>query len=126
MRVKLLSPARVRTKKVQRDLLLAQADLHESTTDLAASIAGGVAPSRDSVTTAVEQNTEVQAQLNNVSTELETVSEQLRVAEARIEEVMEQAGPVTRSGEGIEALRALMGPADQPPDDHIGDEKPAQ
>lgn len=115
MRVKLIATARVKTKRVQHDLLLARADLHESNSDLATSIEGVQRPSRELVAAAVEQNAGVQAQLNNAELELATVSELLRVAEAKIDDESERAVPVMRSGEGLDTLRAQMSEAPQQP-----------
>ena len=108
MRVKLLSTARTKTKKVQKDLVLAQADLHETNSDLATSIHGAVAPTRESVEAAVEQNAGVEAQLNDAVQELAMVTELLRVAEAKIDEAAEHDAPGTRSGEGVSSLKALI------------------
>jgi hypothetical protein len=91
MRVKLIATARAKTKRVEKDLLLARADLHESNSDLATAIDGVQKPSRESVAAAVEQNAGVQVQLNDAMQELATVSELLRVAEAKIDEGSEQA-----------------------------------
>lgn len=123
MRVKLLSTARVKTKKVQKDLLLARADLHESNSDLATSIDRHLEPTRESVAAAVEQNAGVEAQLSDAADELETVTELLRVAEAKIDDASELAIPVLRSGEAVEALRAQMIAAAQQPTPRQVDKK---
>ena len=121
MRVKLLTTARAKTKKVQKDLLLARADLHESNSDLATSIEGHQEPTRESVTAAVAQNADVQAQLSDAEQELAKVSEMLRVAEAKIDDASEQAIPVKRSGEGVDSLRAQITAAKQPPPGDVDD-----
>jgi hypothetical protein len=116
MRVKLLSTARIKTKKVQGDLVLAQADLHESNTDLAFAAGGVLEPTRESVAAAVEQNAGVEAQLSDAVHELAAVSELLRVAEAKLDQAAERAIPVARSGEGVASLRAQLDAALRRPD----------
>ena len=99
MRAKLLSTARTKARKVQNELVLAQADLHESTSDLANAIDGRREPTRESIAAAVTQNSEVETQLNEAVQELGVVTELLRAADARIEEGG-HAAPEGRSGDG--------------------------
>jgi hypothetical protein len=113
MRVKMLSTARAKTKKVQKGLVLAQADLHEANQDLTTSIDGRLGPTRESVAAAVEQTSGVEAQLHEAVHELTHVTELLRVAEATIDEATQQGVPATRSGDGVATLRAQIDAADQ-------------
>src|SRR4051812_16309349 len=99
MRVKLLSTARVKTKHVRTELVLAQADLHESNSDLEKSMTGTQKPTRESVEAALVQSGDVELQLSDAVQELEAVTELLRVVEARIDESAEASTPA-RSGQG--------------------------
>lgn len=125
MREKLISAVRTKTKKVQNDLLLARADLHETTSDLASSLEGVVQPTRETVAAVVEQNANVEAQLSDAVVELASVSELLRVAEARLEAVPEQTIPLVRAGDGHETLRAQVGLTPQTLTTAESDEEPA-
>ncbi len=106
MRVKLITAARVKTKKVQKQLSAAYADLQDSNAALTTSVDGQLEPTRESVEAALEQSVEVEGKLSDAVNELEVVTELLRVAEAKNFEFVDQAGPGTRSGEGVQSVIA--------------------
>jgi hypothetical protein len=106
MRIKMITAARVKTKEVQKQLSAAHSELRDSNAALTTSVDGPLEPTRDSVEAALEQSVEVEGKLSDAVNELEVVTELLRVAEAKNLEFLDQAGPGTRSGEGVQSVIA--------------------
>ena len=105
--MKPISVARKKTVKVQADMRVAEADLHEANEALANSSVGKVM-TRESVQTALEQNVSVEEQLHEAVDELEVVSNLLKIAEARNAGNEDPTVAGRRSGEGADSALAQM------------------
>lgn len=97
-----VSVARSKTKKVEHDIRVAEAELHESNQVLADTAVGTVATAA-SVKAAVAQNVEVEEKLHDAVAELAAVSALLKVAEAKTGPD-EDTTAGHRSGEGIKSV----------------------
>lgn len=99
--------ARTKTKNVQREMRLAEADLHDSNGILASSNGAG-ALSPKAVQAALAQNVDVEEKLHDAVQELEVVSELLNVAKAENAQHDDQTMAGHRSGEGLESVLEHM------------------
>lgn len=98
-----VSVARSKTKKVEHDIRVAEAELHESNQLLADTVVGTAATAA-SVKAAVAQNVEVEEKLHDAVAELATVNALLKVAEAKNAGAEEDTSAGHRSGEGIKSV----------------------
>lgn len=102
-----VSVARTKTKNVQEDMRVAEADLHDSNAVLATSSNGEALPP-GAVEAALAQNVEVEEKLHEAVQELEVVSELLNVAEAKNAVHDDQTMAGHRSGAGLESVMEHM------------------
>lgn len=98
-----VSFARAKAKKVQSDMAVAEAELHDSNAVLANAAVGPV-PTTESVDAAVKQNVNVEEKLHAAVQELDVVNELLKVADAKNAEHDKQAVAGRRSGEGLASV----------------------
>jgi hypothetical protein len=102
-----ISVARSKTIKVQRDMRVAEADLHEANEALTHSSVGRMM-TRESVQAALEQNVKVEEKLGAAVDELQVVSELLKIAEAKNAASDDQTIAGSRSGQGASSAMAEM------------------
>ena len=102
-----VSVARTKTRNVQREMRVAEADLHDSNVILSNSGSGAVLPAK-ALRAALAQNVEVEDKLHDAVQELEAVSELLNVAEAKNAEHDDQTMAGHRSGVGLESVMEHM------------------
>lgn len=99
--------AREKTRKVQRDIRVAESGLHASNQLLAESGVGKVSTPA-TVQAAVAQNVEVEVKLHAAVDELAAVTDLLKIAEARNPGHGDDTGAGHRSGEGVSSVMAHL------------------
>lgn len=103
-----VSVARSKTKKVEHDIRVAEAELHDSNQVLADTAVGTVVTAA-SVKAAVAQNVQVEDKLHEAVAELAAVSALLKAADAKNAGADEDTTAGHRSGEGIKSVMDHLG-----------------